>query len=443
MRVLPVVRACARDREPSDDQSDGDRWKMTFRPGSWLGLALQTGAAVLALGCHPRAPVPQPLPAAQPTAVASPRPVQETGADSWPVLLDDLDMASLSRACSAAVEVLQRRDPDQLLVIAGETWRVDELTRGMERICRALVLSDDPAERNKRLRECAVLFRSERRDGTGEALVTGYYEPQVSARRQRAPGYEVPLHGLPDDLVVVDLERFGRGPGRLVGRVRNGVIEPYPDRLAIDFGGALGSRAPVLAYVRDRIEAFTVHVEGSAVLEMGDGSKLRLSYAGSNGRPYRSIGKYLVRQQLMKPHEVSMDRIRTFLQNHPDRIEEVLGHNPSYVFFMSKPAAATDGPPGCFGVPLVAGRSIALDRSLFPAPVLAHLTASLPAVGGGEEQVSRFVVMLDTGSAIRGPGRADLYFGTGAEAALRAGRTKSRGQLWLLLPQKDRASDQR
>jgi membrane-bound lytic murein transglycosylase A len=271
--------------------------------------------------------------------------------------------------------------------------------------------------------------------------VTGYYEPVLAARRSRSQEFSVPLYGLPEDLVSVDLAEFGRGSGRLVGRLRDGDLVPYPDRAAIDFGGALDGVAPVLGFVRDPVDAFFLHVEGSGILELDGGRRVRLAYAGANGHAYRSIGRYLRETGLLPPEQLSLDGIRSFLHHHPERLEEVLGHNPSYVFF--RQVEAEGGPPGCFGMPLVPHRSVALDRSLFPVPVLAHLEVVLPAAGGGEERISRFVVMLDTGSAIRGHGRVDLYFGTGEDAGARAGRTRSRGRLLILVPTGEAGSSQR
>ncbi len=397
-----------------------------------LGLAV-----ALSTGCRSRAPVfPPPAPPAShqnpPVESVSAASRPATGASPLPVLTDDLDSASLDAACAAATRYLRGLEPTRTFVVAGREYRADELAAGFADLCETVVRRADSQAQAMSLREQAVIMPSARPDGSGEALITGYYEPVLEARLRRSEEFAVPVYGVPDDLITIDLAQFGRGPGRLVGRMRGNVLEPYPDRAAIDFAGELDGVAPQLAFVRNRMDAFILHVEGSGLLELEDGGRLRLAYAASNGHRYRSIGRYLRERDLLPSHGLSMDAIRELLRRRPDLLEEVLGQNPSYVFFEPRPVSA--GVPGCFGVPLVAHRSVALDRSLFPVPVLAHLQTTLPTADGGEEAVNRFVVMLDTGSAIRGPGRVDLFFGTGREAAARAGRTMSRGRLLVLLP---------
>jgi membrane-bound lytic murein transglycosylase A len=238
---------------------------------------------------------------------------------------------------------------------------------------------------------------------------------------------------VPDDLVTVDLSVFDVVADRttLVGRLDDSRLVPYPDRGAIDFETALPSSTPRLAYLDDPIELFFLHVQGSGILRFPDGERVRVGYAGSNGRPYRSIGRLLIDEGAVSLEQMSMQAITSYLRDHPDERQRVLGFNPKYVFFRSLPA--TGGPLGCYGEAVTGGRSIATDRRLFPAPTMAWIRGTVPGERG-DEPIARFVLNQDTGGSIRGPGRVDLFFGQGRAAGELAGRTKHLGELYFLLP---------
>jgi membrane-bound lytic murein transglycosylase A len=292
----------------------------------------------------------------------------------------------------------------------------------------------DPQRRTETLKREFVLLRSVGRDGDGEVLFTGYYEPLVPARRQSEPGFEHPIFGIPDDLVTVDLEEFGLEPTRrlLVGRVDGRSLVPYAEREEIDFGTGLRTTAPVLGFLADPVDVFFLHVQGSGTLVFDDGDRVRAGYAATNGRPYRSIGKLLLDEGLISREEMSMQAIRSYLRTHPEELQRVLSYNPSYVFF--RPLAADGGPLGCYELPVTAGRSIATDRQLFPAPVVAYIEGTMPGTDGEESGFARFALNQDTGGSIRGPGRVDLFIGAGDEPAEIAGRMQNLGRLYFLLP---------
>ncbi len=265
-------------------------------------------------------------------------------------------------------------------------------------------------------------------------LITGYYEPLLDARRQAEEPFVYPVYGVPDDLIRVDLADFGVEADRstLIGRVEGSQLTPYPDRKAIDFEGGLHAPPEVLGYLDDLVKVFFLQVQGSGTLVFPDGERFRAGYASGNGRPYRSIGRLLLDEGVMTVDEMSMQAIQDYLSDHPAELERVLTHNPSYVFF--RPLPAEGGPLGCFGVPVTAGRSIAVDRRLFQAPTVAWLQGRVPSSSGEDQPLSRVVVIGDTGGAITGPGRVDLFFGAGDEAGDLAGRTKHLGELYILLP---------
>jgi membrane-bound lytic murein transglycosylase A len=267
-----------------------------------------------------------------------------------------------------------------------------------------------------------------------EGLFTGYYEPTLQGRRRRSARYATPLYRRPGDIVTVDLGKFRpelEGQ-RLAGRLRGKELEPYPDRLAID-QGALAKRGLELLWVEDPIDAFFLHIQGSGRVELEGGDTLRVGYAGQNGRPYVAIGRELVTRGALPLEEVSMQSIRRWLEENPDQRDEVLAANPSYVFFR---LLKESGPVGSQGVVLTPGRSLAVDRRFLPLGAPFWLDATMPALTpeAGDEPLRRLVVAQDTGGAIRGPVRGDVFWGPGPEAAERAGRMKHPGRLWLLLP---------
>jgi membrane-bound lytic murein transglycosylase A len=394
-------------------------------PGRGFALAGAASLVVL-LGACAHAPVAQPVPEAV---------LEPVSPESWPEFVDDLQGEGLSDACAASLHFFQRSPGDRVFAFGAWERTADELAEGVRRACQ---LADLPVEeRGRALRDEFVLLRSVGRDGHGEVFFTGYYEPLLDARRIEEAPFIHPIYGLPDDLVTVHLADFtaAASTAKIVGRIEDRRLVPYPERAAIDFGTGLVDGVEVLGWVDDPVDVFFLHVQGSGTLIFDDGDRLRAGYAATNGRPYRSIGRLLIDDGLVSSDEMSMQAIRAYLENHPDELNRVLSYNPSYVFF--RPLPPTGGPLGCYGEPVTGGRSVATDRSLFPAPVMAWIRAVLPTLDGGEEEVARFVLNQDTGGSIKGPGRVDLFVGQGEDAGAVAGRTKHTGELYFLIPKRN------
>lgn len=265
-------------------------------------------------------------------------------------------------------------------------------------------------------------------------LFTGYYEPLLHGSHKRHGRYTVPLYGRPPELVMVDLGRFRddlKGK-RIAGKVEKGSLVPYPDRKAID-EGALAGRKLEIVWVDDPVEAFFLQVQGSGRVKLAEGGEMRIGYAAQNGHPYMSIGKALIQRGALRADTVSMQTIRAWLKAHPDKIDEVLEKDPSYIFFQE---ARGEGPMGAEGVPLTPGRSLAVDRKYMPLGVPVWLATAMPDPREDRpaRRLHRLFVAQDTGGAIRGPVRGDLFWGFGPEAESIAGRMKHRGKLWVLLP---------
>jgi membrane-bound lytic murein transglycosylase A len=354
----------------------------------------------------------------------------------WPVLEDDLEVDSLVAACQQSLAYLERVPSDRTYRFGDETFTAAELATATRRVIEIVTTENDPAARTDRLRDEMRLMRSRGRDNHGEVLFTGYYEPLMPARKEAGEPFIHPVYALPDDLLTIDLADFGLEIDRkpLVGRVDGRRVVPYPDRDAIDFDDALTGKAGVIGYLSDLVDLFFLHVQGSGTLLFPSGEKVRAGYAGSNGRAYRSIGRLLLDEKVMTVEEMSMQAIKRWLADNPEEVRRVLAHNPSYVFFRALPTSG--GPLGCYGLPVTAGRSIATDRRIFPAPVVAYIVGTMPSASGDDVSFARFAVNQDTGGAIRGPGRVDIFFGAGDQAGELAGRTKHLGRLYFLLPRR-------
>nr|WP_245593604.1 murein transglycosylase A [Azospirillum halopraeferens] len=263
-----------------------------------------------------------------------------------------------------------------------------------------------------------------------DGLFTGYYEAELRGSRTPHPDFPVPLYRRPADLVSVELADFGdRWKGdRIAGRVVDGRLRPYEDRAAIE-SGALKDRGLELLWVDDPIGAFFLHIQGSGRITLADGGEVRVGYAGQNGHRYFAIGKALIDRGELTREEVSLQTIRDWLLARPSEAGAVMNLNPSYVFFRE---LEEEGPVGAQGVVLTPGRSLAVDRRYLPYGAPVWLDAEDPV--DGTLRVQRLMVAQDTGGAIRGPVRGDVFWGHGADAELRAGRMKSRGSYYLLLP---------
>ncbi len=274
-------------------------------------------------------------------------------------------------------------------------------------------------------------------DGS-EGLFTGYFEYTLKGARRRTVKYAVPLYKRPPDLITADLGVFSKDwRGRsIAGRVRGNRFVPYDDRAAI-IKGALAGRGLEVAWAADPVDAFFLQIQGSGRVELEDGSVLRLGYAGKNGHVYTAIGRVLIRMGALERKTVTMQSIRAWLAANPDKVPMVLDKNRSFVFFRE---IKGPGPIGSQGVALTANRSLAVDRKFLPLGVPLFLAAEDPH--GTLAPIRRLMVAQDTGGAIRGPVRGDIFFGHGARAADLAGQARLRGRYWLLLPKSLAATQQ-
>jgi membrane-bound lytic murein transglycosylase A len=263
----------------------------------------------------------------------------------------------------------------------------------------------------------------------GHPFLTGYFEPEVEGSRARTERFRYPLYARPPDLVDVDDANrpIGWDAGNRFARQTAAGLEPYHDRADID-AGVLDGRGLELAYLADPVDVFFIHVQGSASIRLPDGSRLRLAYAAKAGHPYTSIGKRLIERGLASPQTMTLQTLRAWLTaNRADGIA-LMRENRSYVFFRDLASEDLDphlGAIAAAGVQITPGRSLAVDHTQHTYGTPIWLDAALPfGPDGSLEQVRRLVIAQDTGSAIVGPARGDMFMGLGAEAGQIAGRIR-------------------
>lgn len=273
-------------------------------------------------------------------------------------------------------------------------------------------------------------------DGGKAGFVTAFYEPEVEVSDDKESGYQYPFYFRPPDLV--DLDANNRPPEidpyYAFGRERGGVIDTYPDRREID-EGYLDGKGLEIAWAKSKVDVFFAHVQGAARLRYPDGRLRRITYAAKAGHPFSPVGKLLIDRGEIDRAEISMQAIRAWLSRNPAKVDEVLWHNRSYIFFRDAEVADLDaGPIAAAKVPLVAGRALAVDRLIhtFGYPFFIR-SESLTHLDGGKP-FARLMLALDTGSAIVGPARGDIFTGSGFEAGELAGTVRNDAEFYILIP---------
>ncbi|MEA3471131.1 MAG: MltA domain-containing protein, partial [Thermodesulfobacteriota bacterium] len=298
-------------------------------------------------------------------------------------------------------------------------------------------LSDEM--KRARIKETFTLYRAAGKTGSGDVLFTGYYAPLLEGSIERTSLYCYPIYRTPDDHLVINLGRFKRKyeGERLIARIVDGEVIPYYTRKDIDIDECLKEIGLEIVWLADPVDVFFLHIQGSGIIHLRDGSYMNVSYEQSNGHPYRSVGRLLIDERKLSIGEVSMRGIKMYLREHPEEMLDILAHNESYVFFR----VVESGPVGSLNVPVTEGRTIATDASLFPKGALAFVRVRKPILDENGKikswtPFSRFVLNQDTGGAIKGPGRVDLYCGQGKYAEVMAGHMKEEGNLYFLVRKK-------
>ena len=343
---------------------------------------------------------------------------------------DDLQLQELESALTRSLIALRTVPPTTRYPVAGQMVPVQRLIDSalhLQRFIQSRPSADAVHHEIQKAFEAIEVSR-----GADAApirmLITGYYQPIFPGSLSRQPPYIHPLYRMPDDLLI----RQTNGRKQVLGRREQGKIVPYWTRRDIEQGNLLQGQE--LVWLKDPFDAFVLHIQGSGIIRLPDGSRRGVHYAVNNGRDYRSIGKYLVDTGRMQLAEVTMDTIRRYIDQHPGEREQILHHNDSFVFFhWSAPGPAI----GNLGRELTPGRSIAADQRWYPPGSLVFLDSRRPVMAKGSvvewQRMRRLVTVQDTGSALTGPGRIDIFWGTGDQAGEEAGQMKEAGAAHLLL----------
>ena len=352
---------------------------------------------------------------------------------------DDLDAASLRTAIRQSLAYLRKLPPDRAVGEQPRPLTAEEVRDSLLAFEQLLQFWPCMECLAREIDARFELLPSSSDSQFSEVLFTGYYQPVIRGSLVPTEKFRYPIYARPADLIVA--EKVTLAPAmtidKIFGRADGEQFMPYYSRREIE-AGSLRGRGLEIAWIDDPIDLFFLHIQGSGLIELPDGTRFGIGYAGQNGRRYRSIGRLLIDRGEIPGEEMSMQRLRRYLKGRPEQIGEIFNHNESYVFFR----VLENGPLGSLEVPVSAGRTIATDARLFPKGALALIQTEIPILGRAGEltgwrPVTRFVLNQDTGGAIRGLQRADLYFGAGDQAGGLAGYMNRRGKIFFLVLKPD------
>lgn len=328
-----------------------------------------------------------------------------------------------------------RKSCDRIMAMPGDrTLRRAGIVDDWRAYCDAVARDD--VEMRVAIQTFLVPWRVTVR-GSDDGLFTGYYEASLRGSRTRHDAYQTPIRARPLDHVVVNLGDFKpelsgqRVTGQLTGEAGAYTLKPYPDRAGIASGRVPEAADRVIAWVDDPVDAFYLEIQGSGRIDMDDGTVVHVGYDERNGQAYTAIGRVLVDRGVMTKDQASMQTIRAWLSANPDQATRVMNENRSYIFFRELNG---DGPIGGEGVALTPLRSVAVDHKIWPYGLPFFIDAVAANGDPNQPRIQRLMMGQDTGGAIKGAVRGDLFWGYGDEAAYNAGLMKSRGNMWVLLP---------
>ena len=393
------------------------------------------------------APPPSVTAAVQPSATAPPPrldlQVPPGPADGSPAGIDDLDLGSLETAIERSLQYYEKAK-DPFFFFGNRSISITELKASLLAFRAIIRSADTTATKMNKINEQFDFIPYNGMADKGAVIFTGYYVPVMEGSPVRTSRFRYPLYRKPDDLIVANLGKFNSKykseqlSGRLEGcRLEGGELVPYYSRDEIDRKGILKGRHLELLWVDDPVALYSLHVQGSGKIRMPDGKMIVVSYAQSNGRPFRPISKTLVENGKITGQDISYQRIQDYLKAHPEEIQDLFSYNDRYVFFRR----VERDPVGSLQLPVTSGRTIATDPDVFPKGALAFIRTQKPLFdtkGQIKQWVpfSRFVLNQDAGTAIKGPGRVDVFCGDGPGAEQMAGSLKEKGDIYILIRKK-------
>jgi membrane-bound lytic murein transglycosylase A len=353
-----------------------------------------------------------------------------------PKFNDDMDMDSLILAVRRNLEYLDSLAPETVFHYGIHDFTCQQVRESYEAFLYLLSKGLDEYQLSREIRKAFHVYRAMGRVGNRRVLFTGYYEPIYEGSLAPDKTFKYPLYRLPDDMISIDLSLFNekfKGE-RIIARIEGKKILPYYSRYQIEAEKALKRKGLEIAWLKNPLDVAFLHIQGSGRLRLPNGKELLVHYNASNGQPYRSIGRYLIEKGFLVLEEIAMQAIRKYLTENPEVLDEVLNYNPSYVFFEE----VENGPLGSLGIILTPGRSVALDSKIFPKGALGFVSCQKPLSNDqgdiiGWTKFSRFVLNQDSGGAIKGAGRADIFWGSDPYAELASGYLKHDGDLYILI----------
>jgi len=354
----------------------------------------------------------------------------------YPDFKDDMDFSSLIRAIRRNLVYLNKLNPEKIFHYGPHKFTCRQVLKTQEYFLDLLLRAPRIREIENEIKKHFIVYRAAGRAKKRHVLFTGYFEPIFEGSLSPDKTFQYPLYRKPNDLIKIDLSLFNEKlkGSSIVARVEGKRVMPYHSRQRIENEKVLKGKNLEIAWLKDPVDVAFLHIQGSGRIRLPDNSTIPVGYEASNGRQYRSIGRYMIDKGLINRENVSMQTIRKYLSEHPEIVEKVLNHNPSYIFFRRR----NNGPFGNINVPLTPGRSIALNARLFPKGALCYITCQKPVLNKNGEitewiDFSRFVLNQDTGGAIKGAGRADIFWGSDLYAQLAAGHMRHEGDLYMLI----------
>lgn len=346
---------------------------------------------------------------------------------------DDAILASSFNTLMVSCDVFLRQLPEK--EVGSDYLPLD--VRDWQPVCRAAKKMIHPSEVELKAFfeswfDVGTFYQADADNTVVEGLFTGYYVPVIEGSLQKKDDFNVPIYGLPSNWVSFRLHEFdSKLPDRkIVGRVEGHHVYPFHTRAEIN-RGAIEKHAPVIAWISNQVDRLFLEIQGSGIIQLPDKSEIFIGYAGQNGAAYTSIASILIKEGVLTQDSASMQNIRAYFKAHPDKMQDIIEQNESFVFFEKQQKAAARGAQGVYLTP---GYSLAVDRTWVPLGTPIWLDTLQPTIDNHQQPLQRLFIAQDTGGAIKGPVRGDVFWGKGEQAGAIAGKMKNKGNYWLFLP---------
>lgn len=355
---------------------------------------------------------------------------------SYPKFHDEMDYEGLVHSMERSLDYYGKFKKDREFYFGKRRIKKSDLEKSILKFKSFIAKGVNEKEIDEYIKENFEIYTPCKNKKESPMLFTGYYEPELKGSLEKTQRYKYPLYIIPESMLYVDLGKFlpeFKGK-KLIARKNGKKVVPFFTNEEIVFNDALKDQEK-LVWLDDMVDLFFLQIQGSGKIYLEKGGVLRVHFAGGNGHKYRSIGKFLIDKKRMTREEMSMQNLKKYLKENPDELREILSYNESYVFFEK----VEGGPYGALGQELTPGRSLASDLKIYPRGAIVYVKTKQPLVSGEDEikewvDMDRFMVVQDTGGAIKGYFRGDIFFGSGDYARIAAGHFAQKGDVYILIP---------